>query len=79
MTKSQNDIQLVATKIIVEQLNLASDTKINLDQKFTDLGADSLDAVELVIKFEDAFKVEISDDVAVELNSLQDVVLHITK
>ena len=57
------DIDSKVKFILQEQLN-ASDDLINLGQTrlVDDLGADSLDIVELVMRFEDEFDIEISDD-----------------
>ena len=65
MAITQNKIE----QIISEQLKFSVDKEINwAQQNLGDLGADSLDLVELVIKLEDAFKREI-DDQAISLNS----------
>ena len=46
---------------------------------FEDLDADSLDIVELILTFEEAFKVDISDEAAAEMSSVQDVFNFATK
>lgn len=48
--------------------------KLRADSRFTDLGADSLDSVELVMGLEDEFEVSIPDDVAAKLDTVGDVV-----
>lgn len=64
-------------KIISDQLDV-NVKKISLDSKFVDdLGADSLDLVELVMLFEDNYKVEISDEDAEKLVYVRDVVEYI--
>lgn len=70
--KNQSDIKIKAAKIIADQLK-KNDSEIDWSQSFTDLGADSLDKVELVIKLEDTFKIEIDDQTALNLNKLDDV------
>ena len=56
-------------KIIAEHLGIDDMSKITDDAKFIDdLGADSLDTVELVMAFEEAFDVEIPDDKAETLS-----------
>ena len=64
-------------QIIVEQLSVEAD-KVLPDASFTeDLGADSLDVVELVMAFEQAFNIEISDENAGKIKTVGDVISHI--
>lgn len=66
-------------KIVVEQLGVEAD-KVTAEASFIeDLGADSLDTVELVMAFEEEFEIEISDDVAQKILKVQDVVDYIEK
>jgi acyl carrier protein len=61
-------------KIIAEQLGVEEDDVVP-DAKFVeDLGADSLDTVELVMAFEEAFDIEIPDDKAEKILTVQDAV-----
>ncbi|MDB5519109.1 MAG: Acyl carrier protein, partial [Tardiphaga sp.] len=53
-----------AKKIIAEQLVVDLDDVVDSASLIDDLGADSLDMVELVLKFENEFSFEISDDAA---------------
>lgn len=46
---------------------------------FTALGADSLDVVELVMAFEEQFKIDIDDEVAGEMSTVQDALNYIIK
>ena len=60
--------------IIVEQLGVA-DTAVTLEASFIDdLGADSLDIVELVMALEEEYDVEIPSDDLAELNTVGDVI-----
>ena len=64
-------------KIIVEQLGVNAD-QIKPEAKFIeDLGADSLDTVELVMALEEEFGTEIPDEEAEKLQSVGDVVKYI--
>ena len=61
-------------KIIVEQLGVADD-QVTPDASFVDdLGADSLDTVELVMALEEEFDVEIPDDQAENITTVKDAV-----
>ena len=60
--------------VVVEQLSVAPDA-VKLESKIIeDLGADSLDLVELVMALEEKFEVEIPDSEAEKLKTIQDVV-----
>ena len=60
--------------VVVEQLSVAPDA-VKLESKIIeDLGADSLDVVELVMALEEKFEVEIPDSEAEKLKTIQDVV-----
>ena len=76
---SDNSIEEQVRSIIVEQLGVESD-KVTADAKFIeDLGADSLDTVELVMAFEENFDIEVPDEEAEKLQSVADVVAYIEK
>jgi acyl carrier protein len=63
--------------IIVEQLGVEED-EVTLDASFTDdLGADSLDIVELVMAFEEEFGIEIPDEDAEKIATVKDAVAYI--
>jgi acyl carrier protein len=65
--------------IIVEQLGVDAD-EVTTDASFVeDLGADSLDQVELIMAFEEEFGVEISDDEAEKIRRVKDAVEYIDK
>lgn len=63
--------------IVVEQLGVEAD-EVALESTFIDdLGADSLDIVELIMAFEEEFNIEIPDEAAEKIKSVQDVVAYI--
>ena len=65
-------------KIIAEHLGIDDMGKITEDAKFIDdLGADSLDTVELVMAFEEAFDVEIPDEKAETILTVGDAISHL--
>ena len=65
------------TKVIIDRLGV-DESKINLEASFRDdLGADSLDVVELVMELEDEFDTEISDDDAEKIATVGDAVTYI--
>ncbi|HRF56570.1 MAG TPA: acyl carrier protein [Campylobacterales bacterium] len=60
--------------VVVEQLNVGAD-EVKPESKFVeDLGADSLDVVELVMALEEKFDVEIPDDQAEKIQTVQNAV-----
>jgi len=64
-------------KIVVEHLGVEED-KVTPDASFIDdLGADSLDIVELVMAFEEEFGVEIPDDAAEKIATVKDAIDYI--
>ncbi|MCB2047354.1 MAG: acyl carrier protein [Novosphingobium sp.] len=64
-------------KIVVEHLGVEAD-KVTEDANFIDdLGADSLDIVELVMAFEEEFGVEIPDDAAEKISTVSDAIKYI--
>jgi acyl carrier protein len=66
-------------KIIVEQLGVDED-EVTPDASFVDdLGADSLDTVELVMAFEEEFGIEIPDDAAEHIQTVGDAVKFISE
>ncbi|MCE2927092.1 MAG: acyl carrier protein [Rickettsiales bacterium] len=72
-----SDIAARVKKIVVEHLGV-DEGKAVLEASFIDdLGADSLDTVELVMAFEEEFNIEIPDDAAEKILTLQDAVNYI--
>ncbi|GAV19177.1 acyl carrier protein [Mariprofundus micogutta] len=71
------EIEAKIIKIVSDQLNV-DEGEINPDSSFVDdLGADSLDTVELVMAFEEEFGVEIPDEDAEGIQSVQNAIDYI--
>ncbi len=71
------DVFNILKEIIVEELNVTPE-QVTLDAKFQeDLGADSLDVVELVMKIEERFGIEIPDEDAEKIRTVKDAVKYI--
>lgn len=74
---ADDSIEEKVKNIIVEQLGVNADQVVG-DAKFIeDLGADSLDTVELVMAFEEEFDIEVPDEDAEKLMSVGDVTKYI--
>ncbi|MEM6812134.1 MAG: acyl carrier protein [Pseudomonadota bacterium] len=72
-----SDIADRVKKIVVEHLGVDEDKVAEGASFIDDLGADSLDTVELVMAFEEEFKVEIPDDAAENIQTVGDAVNYI--
>ncbi len=76
---NMSDIADRVKKIVVEHLGVDAD-KVKTEASFIDdLGADSLDTVELVMAFEEEFGIEIPDDAAETIQTVGDAVKFIEK
>jgi acyl carrier protein len=72
-----NSVEEKVKSIIVEQLGVQAD-EVKPEASFVDdLGADSLDTVELVMAFEEAFGIEIPDEDAEKIQKVKDAVSYI--
>jgi acyl carrier protein len=74
---SEDIIQKI-TKVIVEKLGVTADQVKPTAAFVEDLGADSLDQVELVMALEDEFDIEIPDEDAEKLKKVSDVISYVT-
>ncbi|MCL1473927.1 acyl carrier protein [Argonema antarcticum] len=76
---SEQEIFQKVQKIVAEQLSVET-TDVKPEAHFTnDLGADSLDTVELVMALEEEFDIEIPDDAAEKILTVQQAVDHINE
>jgi acyl carrier protein len=72
------DIEKKVKEIIAEQLNVSEEECVPEAVFIDDMGADSLDIVELVMAMEDYFDLEISDDDLAKIRTVKDVIEYIT-
>lgn len=71
---SQNNVKNKVLSIIADQLDLDA-SEINMEASFVnDLGADSLDTVELILALEEAFGVNIPDEEAEKITTVQQAI-----
>jgi acyl carrier protein len=77
MTPKQ--IEEKVRKIIVEQLDISEEDILPESSFKDDLGADSLELLDLVMKMEEEFDIQISDEDAEEIISVQDAIERIEK
>ena len=76
---NMSDVADRVRKIVVEHLNVDPEKVTEKASFIDDLGADSLDQVELVMAFEEEFSVEIPDDAAESIQTFGDAVSFLTK
>ena len=74
-----SDIEAKVKEIVVEQLSVNADDVLPEAKFVEDLGADSLDQVELVMALEEEFECEIPDDEAEKITTVQQAVDYIQK
>ncbi len=72
-----SDVKQKVIDIVIEHLGVEADKVTESATFIDDLGADSLDTVELVMAFEEAFGVEIPDDAAEKIQSVKDAIDYI--
>ena len=74
-----SDVAERVKKIVIEHLGVDADKVVDNANFIEDLGADSLDTVELVMAFEEAFDIEIPDEDAEKIRTVSDAVDYIGK
>ena len=73
----RSEIEKTVTGIVCEQLGVA-ESEVNTDSSFVDdLGADSLDTVELVMALEEEFNLEIADEDAEKIGTVGDAISYL--
>ncbi|MCF6225025.1 MAG: acyl carrier protein [Xanthomonadales bacterium] len=73
-----SNIEARVKKIVIEQLNVSEDEVSNNASFIDDLGADSLDTVELVMALEEEFECEIPDEDAEKITNVQEAINYVT-
>lgn len=62
-------------EILAEQLDIENEASITMDSLLVeDLGADSLDSIDIVMSIEDEFKIEVPDEIIESIDSVADIV-----
>ena len=74
---AEENVEEKVKEIIVEQLSVETDKVVPEASFINDLGADSLDTVELVMAFEEKFGLEIPDEDAEKITTVQSAVSYI--
>ena len=75
MTKHEKEVK----DILVESINKLEFDAIKLTDTLEDLGADSLDSVEIIMSLEEKYNIKISEDVFADIHTVQDIVDYIKK
>ncbi len=65
--------------IIIDQLSISDEDMVTMDTTLEDLGADSLDLVEVIMAIEDEFDVQIKDEDLENIKSVGDLINYISK
>ena len=73
MTKHEKEVK----GILVESINKLEFYAIKLTDTLEDLGADSLDSVEIIMSLEEKYNIKISEDVFADIHTVQDIVNYI--
>lgn len=75
MAKHEKEVK----DLLVESINKLEFDAIKLTDTLEDLGADSLDSVEIIMSLEEKYNIKISEDVFADIHTVQDIVDYIKK
>ncbi len=76
MVIEKQDTAQKITALVAEKLNI-DQSVVKAEAKLQDLGADSLDMVEIIMKLEEQFSIEINDEEAEKLTNVQEVINYV--
>ena len=79
MAAREGSTQERVVAIVAEQMNVSPDSVTEQTSFVNDLGADSLDTVELVMEFEDEFDLTIPDEQAEKILTVGDAIKYVTE
>ncbi len=74
-----NKIEQEVKEIIVKSIDKVVLDRIKLTDTLEDLGADSLDSVEIIMSLEEKYNIKVSEDVFSDIHTVQDIVDYIKK
>jgi len=74
-----NKIEQEVKEILVESIDKLVLDRIKLTDTLEDLGADSLDSVEIIMSLEEKYNIKVSEDVFSDIHTVQDIVDYIKK
>ena len=74
-----NKIEQEVKEILVESIDKLVLNRIKLTDTLEDLGADSLDSVEIIMSLEEKYDIKVSEDVFSDIHTVQDIIEYITK
>lgn len=77
-SQTTQETEAAVKKIIADQLSIAPE-KIKDNDSLETLGADSLDRVEIVMRLEEQFGIEINDDEAEKLTTVNEAIQYVTR
>tara|TARA_R110000744_G_scaffold309203_2_gene417139 strand:- start:1042 stop:1278 length:237 start_codon:yes stop_codon:yes gene_type:complete len=75
MTKHEKEVK----EILVESIQKLELDAIKLTDTLEDLGADSLDSVEIIMSLEEKYNIKVSEDVFSDIHTVQDIIDHINR
>jgi len=75
---NRNEIEIIVIETLIDKLGI-SKTEISAESTLTDIGADSLDSVEIIVELEKKFGIDIPDEILPEVQSIGNLCKYIEK